>query len=54
MIVLLKKSQGEILTEDDYEALYERKFSNTLEQLINEIKQLFILRDEEINKLKRY
>jgi hypothetical protein len=52
MIVLLKRSQGLIPTEDDYEALYQRKFSNTLGQLINEIKQLFQLKTEDIEELK--
>ncbi|WP_442600751.1 hypothetical protein [Paenibacillus sp. KN14-4R] len=52
MIVLIKKSQGLIPTLDDYEALYERKLSNTMGQLINEIKQLFQLQDFEINELK--
>lgn len=48
MIVLLKKSQGKIPTVEDYEALYDRKLSNTMGQLINEIKELFKLHDDEI------
>jgi hypothetical protein len=52
MIVLLRRSQGVVPTEEDFEALYERKFSNTLGQLINEIKQLFQLHFEDIQELK--
>ncbi|WP_337100113.1 hypothetical protein [Paenibacillus sp. YIM B09110] len=52
MIVLLKRSQGLLPTESDFETLYERKFSNTMGQLINEIKQLFQLHEDEINELK--
>lgn len=52
MIVLLKRSQGLLPTESDFDSLYERKFSNTMGQLINEIKQLFQLTVDEINELK--
>ncbi|KOP67251.1 hypothetical protein AMS62_19855 [Bacillus sp. FJAT-18019] len=52
MIVLLKRSQGLLPTESDFDTLYERKFSNTMGQLINEIKQLFQLTTDEINELK--
>ncbi|WP_440960846.1 hypothetical protein ACN6KS_26930 [Paenibacillus nitricinens] len=52
MIVLLKRSQGLLPTEGDFDALYERKFSNTMGQLINEIKQLYPIKPEELNELK--
>lgn len=52
MIVLLKKTQGLIPTASDYDALYDRKLSNTMGQLINEIKQLYQLKSGEIEELK--
>mgnify|MGYP007051731003 CR=1 FL=1 len=52
MLVLLKRTQGLLPTEDDFDTLYERKFSNTLGQLINEIKQVFELTDEELQEMK--
>ncbi|AZH30502.1 hypothetical protein [Paenibacillus sp. M-152] len=52
MIVLLKRSQGLVPTEDDFEALFERKFSITMGRLINEIKQVFELKDKDIDELE--
>ncbi|MEX2416310.1 MAG: hypothetical protein WD424_09215 [Paenibacillaceae bacterium] len=52
MIVLLRKTQGKILKENDLDVLYARKFSNTMGQLINEIKQLFDLHSDEMDELK--
>lgn len=52
MIVLLKKSQGVIPAEEEYEGLYDRKLSNTMGQLINEIKQVLHISNEDLLELK--
>ncbi|WP_242824881.1 MULTISPECIES: hypothetical protein [unclassified Dehalobacter] len=52
MIVLMKSLQEEKITSNYIEALFSRKLSNTMGQLINEIKQMFNLEDDEIMQLK--
>jgi len=52
MIMILKRSQGLLPTENDLDILYERKFSKTMGQLINEIKDIFELSVEELEALK--
>ncbi|AFL99306.1 hypothetical protein Desde_0866 [Desulfitobacterium dehalogenans ATCC 51507] len=52
MIVLMKYLQKEVITSNDIEQLYSRKLSNTMGKLINEIKQIFWLEDDEVKQHK--
>jgi len=53
MIVLMKYLQKEVISSNEIEQLYSRKLSNTMGQLINEIKRIFWLKDDEVKQLKK-
>ncbi|MDK8193484.1 hypothetical protein QP794_25670 [Paenibacillus sp. UMB7766-LJ446] len=52
MIILLKRSQGLLPTESDFDVLYIQRSKRTLGNLISEIKELFQLQEDEKNELE--
>lgn len=51
LILLMKMSQGKVVSDEDLEDLYERKMSSSLGQLIHEVKHHFTFSDEETRQL---
>ncbi|WP_337032172.1 hypothetical protein [Paenibacillus illinoisensis] len=51
LILLMKLSQGKVVSDEDLEDLYERKMSSSLGQLIHEVKHHFTFSDEETRQL---
>ena len=53
MLVVLRKAQHRVTSEDEFDALFNKKMANTLGQLITEIKHTYRLSDDDKNKLKK-
>ena len=53
LLMLMKLSEGKIPTEEDFTELYQRKLSNSLGQLVQEIQHHFPFSEEETNQLTR-
>ncbi|MGR6543321.1 hypothetical protein [Paenibacillus tundrae] len=51
LILLMKLSQGKVMTNEDLEDLYERKMSSSLGQLIHEVRHHFTFSDDETRQL---
>ncbi|WP_458631333.1 hypothetical protein [Paenibacillus sp. CMAA1364] len=53
LLMLMKLSEGKIPSEEDFNELYQRKLSNSLGQLVQEIQHHFPFSEEETVQLKK-
>ena len=54
LLMLIKLSQGNVPSEEDFTELYQRKLSSSLGQLVHEIQHYFPFSEEETLQLKKY
>ncbi|RAR43432.1 hypothetical protein [Paenibacillus sp. MDMC362] len=52
LLMLIKLSQGNVPSEEDFTQLYQRKLSSSLGQLVHEIQHYFPFSEEETHQLK--
>ncbi|WP_342576784.1 hypothetical protein [Paenibacillus sp. FSL M8-0142] len=53
LLMLIKLSQGNVPSEEDFAELYQRKLSSSLGQLVHEIQHYFPFSEEETVQLKK-